>query len=690
MTATSSDAASLALGSAQSALQGGDATTAAAKCREAIALGRDDASTWTLLGTALRSLDPVAAEAALRRAIERDPDLVDAHFHLGNLHREQRRFADAIVAYETALAHVPGHTSILNNLGLALEGAGEVARAETSFREALRAQPKHRQALGNLAHLLCRERRYDEALGFCEAYLRIFRDADPTVWVDHGICVERHLRDFARAETSYRQAASLAPNDATVLVNLGSLLIGRGDFDEAADVLSRAVDADPDWLYASSLLAFARQHLCAWNGLDALHAAVADRIENNAPDDCLANPLATLAMPLPASSQQRVARCWARYSQSPQSVARTGRTSTRIPPSRLRLGYVSSDFRSHAIAFLLNEVWERHDRNRFETTGYSIGPRDESPTRKRIEKSFKRFVDAFDEPPARTAQRISDDGIDILIDLNGYTRGARSEIFAMRPAPVQISWLGYLGTLGSDWIDYIITDRIAAPEDMQPCFDERFLYLPNCYCPSDTRREIAPFAGSREGFGLPPTGFVFCCFNNTYKILPGVFDIWMRLVRTIPGSVLWLSPGSATAMANLRREASARDVEPKRLVFAEHVPAPLHLARHIHADLYLDTSPYNAGTTANEALLMGLPVLTCAGSTLASRVAASQLIAAGLPELVTRTLADYESLALELALDPPRLGEYRRRLSGGLRSAPLFDMARFTRDLEAVLVSVAG
>ncbi len=413
---------------------------------------------------------------------------------------------------------------------------------------------------------------------------------------------------------------------------------------------------------------------------------MAERIARGAPDECLANPLATLSMPISPSGQRRVAEAWTRFSLP----APANRPAARPRASRLRLGYVSSDFRDHAIAYLLCEVWERHDRARFETTAYSIGRREDSPLRTRIERAFDRFHDAFEETAPQTAQRIRDDGIDVLIDLNGHTRGARSEIFAMRPVALQLSWLGYLGTQGAPWIDYVVSDRFVAPDPLQHAFTERFLHLPDCYCPSDTRRVTAVSRGSRIDAGLPEQGFVFCCFNNTYKILPGVFDVWMRLLHAIPGSVLWLSPGEEIAIANLRREAAARGIAAQRLVFAEHVPLPEHLARHAHADLFLDTTPHSAGTTANDALLTGVPVLTCVSETMASRAAGSQLHAIGLPELVADSLAEYESRALALARDPRCLTQLRERLVANRQTKPLFDMARFTRNLEAAIDSIAG
>ena len=275
----------------------------------------------------------------------------------------------------------------------------------------------------------------------------------------------------------------------------------------------------------------------------------------------------------------------------------------------------------------------------------------------------------------------------MLIDLNGYTTHAKSEVFALKPAPVQINWLGHLGTLGAPWYDYVLTDRFVVPPSQQAFFVERLLYLPDCNCPSDTQRPVAPEPPDRGACGLPETAFVFCCFNSCYKILPPVFDVWMRLLAAVPESVLWLSPGNLTAGANLRREAAVRGVDPDRLVFARRVGLAEHLGRHAHADLFLDTAPYNAGTTANDALFMGLPVLTCAGETMASRVAGSQLNAIGLPDLVTTSQEGYEALGLELARQPELLQHYRHRLKANRHTHPLFDMARFSRALDDLLLA---
>jgi predicted O-linked N-acetylglucosamine transferase (SPINDLY family) len=337
---------------------------------------------------------------------------------------------------------------------------------------------------------------------------------------------------------------------------------------------------------------------------------------------------------------------------------------------------------------LMLEFWERVDRNRIDLFGYGIVARNEGPVGRRAERALEHFVDVSEEPVERIAQRIRDDRIDILFDLNGYTRNARPAIFARRPAPIQINCIGFPGTLGAPWYDYIFTDRFSLPERLRGFYSERALYMPHMAFPSDTTRLPPGPAPSRAACALPEQGFVFCCFNNAYKILPEIFAIWMRLLQTLPGSVLWLLETNPEAKANLQREAAHAGVAAQRLIFAPRVAVGAHVARNAAADLFLDTYPYGAHTTANDALLAGLPVLTCVGETLASRIAGSQLHAIGLPELVTECFADYEALALKLATQPGLLQGYRQRLSANRHTHPLFDMARYSRDFELAMQQV--
>jgi predicted O-linked N-acetylglucosamine transferase (SPINDLY family) len=351
---------------------------------------------------------------------------------------------------------------------------------------------------------------------------------------------------------------------------------------------------------------------------------------------------------------------------------------------KLRLAYLSGDFRLHAVAFLVAELFERHDRSRFEVIGVSCGPDDSSDMRSRLAAAFDRFIDARSKSDREVAELLHALGIDITIDLAGHTQHGRLGILAMRPAPIQASYLGFPATTGADFIDYIIADAIVLPFDQQPYYTERIVHLPDTYQVNDSRRAIAARVPTREELGLPEQGVVFCCFNNTWKMAPPVFDVWMRLLDRIAGSVLWLRCDKPRAEANLRREAAARGIDPARLVFADTLPDYRdHLARHRAADLFLDTLPFNAHTTASDALWAGVPVLTCRGRTFAGRVAPSLLNAVGLPQLVTDSLDDYEGLALRLATEPALLRAFRRTLEENRLRSPLFDTARFCRHIEA-------
>ena len=357
---------------------------------------------------------------------------------------------------------------------------------------------------------------------------------------------------------------------------------------------------------------------------------------------------------------------------------------------KITLGYLSADFHEHATAFLCAELFEAHDRTRFEVFGYSYGPDDGSPMRQRLSRAFDRFVDVKDMSYVEAARRIAADDVDILIDLKGYTKGARTHMLALRPAPIQINYLGYPGTLGAGFMDYILVDDYVVPSDQQPFFAEKLVHLPGCYQINDSKRAIWPKTPTRAECGLPDTSFVFCDFNNTYKITSKMFAIWMELLQAVPRSVLWLLEGNSCAAANLKREAEAHGVSATRLIFAPRVPMAEHLARHHLADLFLDTFPVCAHTTASDALWAGCPLLALAGNTFIARVAGSLLRAVGLPELVTTSFEDYLAMALRLARSPDLLRELRTRLAANRSASPLFDAFHFTRNLESAYTRMWG
>jgi predicted O-linked N-acetylglucosamine transferase (SPINDLY family) len=358
------------------------------------------------------------------------------------------------------------------------------------------------------------------------------------------------------------------------------------------------------------------------------------------------------------------------------------RLTRQSPTTRIKVGYLSADFHEHATAYLIAELIEKHDRQRFAVLGYSYGPDDSSPMRKRLVRAFDRFADLRNTSFVEASRRIAADGVDILVDLKGHTWRARTEIMALRPAAIQVGYLGYPGTMAAPFIDYALVDDFVAPRDQEPFYSEKLVYLPGCYQVNDSTREIAARLPTRSECGLPEKGFVFCCFNNNYKITPQMFDVWMRLLLATPESVLWLLAANPVAVANLQNEAEQRGVSRRRLLFAPRCPLPEHLARHRLADLFLDTFPYNAHTTASDALWAGCPLVTIAGETFASRVAGSLLRTIGLPELITTNLHDYEQLALGLAREEKLLADLRGKLQTQRLASGLFDGTRFARRVE--------
>jgi protein O-GlcNAc transferase len=397
-------------------------------------------------------------------------------------------------------------------------------------------------------------------------------------------------------------------------------------------------------------------------------------------------PFMFLAISDSPGDQLRCSRTWV-HDQCPPSETAAW-TGARYRHDRIRLAYVSSDFRAHPLGYLMAALFERHDRSRFETIAVSLGADDRSAMRLRLKGAFDRFIDVRQHSDRDVVKLMREMEIDIAVDRNGFTTGARPGILALRPAPIQVNYLAYPGTLGAEHIDYLIADETVIPRQEQSLYAEKVVYLPDSYLVNDSGRRIAERTPTRREVGLPDDEFVFCAFNNHYKITPRIFDVWMLLLRQVEGSVLWLLEGNATAQRNLRREAAARDIDPDRLIFAPRIAPEDHLARHRLADLFLDTLPYNAHTTACDALWAELPVLTCIGTTFPGRVAASLLRAIGLPQLITRSLEEYESRALGLARDPGQLHEIRQSLAANRTSWSLFDTDRFRRHLETAYIEM--
>ena len=655
--------------------------------------------------------DHQGAAALVSRAIAAKPDYVEALSNLAAILRALGRAGQAIEAAERAIALNPDFAQAYSNLGNALEDQGRLGEALAAYRRAGALNPGFVPAYANAANVLRKLGRKEEAISACQAIIAQRPDAPEPHFSLGNILKE--LGQPGGAIEAYRRAVALRPDFAEAYVNLGNALQSQKAYEEAIEAYSQAValrpampdayinkgaalealgrlgeaiacfrtavELDPKPMAIRVWLHHKRRGICDWSGIEAEEAELLALLDSS---ESAPHPFSVLSMATTPAQQLRVARAASEGFKAPQPDYGPRRPAG----GKLRIGYLSSDFCRHATAILVTQLFELHDRSRFEIIAYSHGPDDHSEIGARLRKAFDHFVDLNSLSDDEAARRIHADGIDILIEMKGYTSGARTGISARRPAPVQASFIGFPGTMGADFIDYIIADPFVLPMDQQEFFTEKIIHLPHCYQPNDTSRLIADVTPTRAQCGLPDQGFVFCSFNNSYKLTPAFFDIWMRLLLAAPGSVLWLLEANELVKDNLRKEARQRGVDPDRLIFAPRLPSPEHLARHRLADLFLDTLPYNAHTTASDALWAGLPVLTCAGDTFAGRVAGSLLHAVGLPELVTTSLDEYEGLARKLSCgDPDVLRGLRHKLLGVRLASPLFDSARYARHFEAAL-----
>jgi len=617
------------------------------------------------------------AIASFRRALALKPDFADAHYHLANALRLTGRGEEAVASYGKALRLKPGHAEAHGNLGAALEALARPEEAVASYRQATLLRPDFAEAHYSLGNALAGLGRHEEAVA---SYGKALEQRPHFVEAQNNLGnALKQLARFEEAIACYRRAAEMAPGDPHAHANLGTLLKDLKRYDEAIACFERALACEPGNGYARGLLVWLLQECCRWEGLEAEEERLLAAARGNGK---VPGPFELLAVASTPEEQLHCAREFLRATMAtPHSPLRPARAARH---DRLRLAYLSADFGEHPVSHLTAGLFEAHDRQRFEIYAVSFGPDRRDAMRERLARAFDRFTDVSamsDDAAAREVARLE---IDIAVDLMGHTRHNRMGIFARRPAPVQVSYLGYPGTAGASFMDYILADPFLVPFDQQPFFSERIVHLPDSFQANDPKRAISERAPTRAECGLPEVGFVFACFNASFKVTPAVFAIWMRLLASVPGSVLWLGAGNPWAEANLRRAAAAQGIAPERLVFAPRLPRMAdHLARQRLADLFLDTFPYNAHATASDALWAGLPLVTRAGASCASRVAGSLLCALGLPELVTATPEAYEALALALAREPARLAGVRAALARNRLAAPLFDGERFRRNLEA-------
>jgi protein O-GlcNAc transferase len=590
------------------------------------------------------------------------------------------RLEDADTLYRNILRADPRNLSALRALGF-LEGQrGRYAAAALLLGAVLEQTPQDDATLKDYGHALMLAGQGDAALAAYDRLLAIRPDAVEVLY-NRAIILSGQGRT-ADALAALDRALALQPGSATIVYSRGVMMSQLGRHEEALANYDRALALDPKLVMARGNRAMAARNICAWERAAGIGAELEAMVQAGLP----VAPMSLVAYSSDKALQLQAGRN-AVAALMPQRPAPLWQ-GERYRHDRIRLAYVSSDLRAHAVGLQLAPLIERHDRNRFEVIAISLGAADTSAVRARLVAGFDRFEDCAAMTDEQVARRMREMEIDIAIDLNGHTSGARTAIFAWRPAPVQVAWLGYPGTMGADFHDALIADEIVAPMQDQAFYGERLVHLPHTYFPTDPARPVAAMP-SRAEAGLPAEGFVFCSFNNNWKFTPQLFDVWMRLLRDVPGSVLWLKETNSAATRALRAEAQARQVDPVRLVFAPNVPSDAeHLARQALADVFLDSLPYNAHATACDALWAGLPVITCRGEAFASRVAASLLAAIGLPELVTETIADYEALALRLAREPETLAMLKEKLAANRLTTPLFDADRFRIDIEAAYTAM--
>ena len=625
---------------------------------------------------------PAAAER-IRASLAIDAGNADAWSNLGLVLEAAGRREAALNAFREAAARDPDAPEILTNLAAALLAADLFSDAETAARRILARDEQHARAWYTLALALHPQGRMLEAL---EAVTRAVGFAPGQ---EGMVGLKAQLENGIGAPEKARRTLDLAlarnPMSAALRFELGNLLEFKlADLPGAAAAYEQVLRSDPGHGPALSQLAFLRGRLADWRGRRQL----VERFDAGVAAGTVGlSPFAYLSLPSTRARQRRCAQTWI----APLASLPTDEPRRTLSTGRLRIGYLSADFHQHATALLAAGLFEQHDRRRFEVIGYSTGPDDRSPMRSRLVRAFDRFVDVRDQHPRAVAEMIRRDTLDILIDLKGHTEGATPIVLAFRPAPIQVHYLGYPGTLGGNLVDYLIGDPIVTPEAHASDYAEALALLPGSYQINDRARPIGA-APSRADVGLPVGAFVFVSFNQTYKINPEVFDAWMAILRAVPDSVLWLlaRTDNDPAIANLRREAQSRGVDAARLVFARHRPNPDYLALYGLADLFLDSWPYNAHTTASDALWAGCPVLTILGSTFAGRVGASLLHAVGLSELVMESIPAYIERAVALAAEPAQIGRLKAMLAAAGRASALFDTQRTTGALEAAYETMAA
>jgi predicted O-linked N-acetylglucosamine transferase (SPINDLY family) len=664
-----------------SLFQAGRPDKAEKLARAVLAVEPRNADLLQFVATLCQSQEKFADAVALcAKAVAIAPHAAGAHYNLGTALMKQGQTEKAIASFEKALALAPASYDVLNNLALALTTADRASEAEAMAKRAIAMDAREPLAHNTLGLVLYKQMRLLEAVECFKAALARGYPEPGSVLDKLGLALFGVGRLKAGIE-SLREALVHKPKALDIMVRLGNAQILAAQHLDAARTFDAAMRLAPRDPAPVAGLIFSRLHASAWTEHGRL-VAKAEKLLGNPSQEL--EPFSVLSF----SDDPAVhLRCSKSHAANFASRARKLQ-GERVPDiedrsrRRIRIAYLSSDFKVHATMLLAAGLFEHHDRKRFETYAIAWAP-DQSSMRRRAEAAFHEFIDVTTVPDAAVGELIREHGIDIAIDLNGYASKPRPAILVDRPAPIQVAYLGYPGTMGAQWIDYVIADRFVAPPEVSQYYSEKLVYLPGSYQINDDKRDAAGPAPERSQVGLPAHGFVFTSFNANNKITPDMFAIWMRLLKQTPGSVLWLLDHGELVRTNLRREAEAAGVDGQRLVFAPRLSMGEHASRLQCADLFLDTLPYNAHTTASDALWAGVPIVTCPGRSFQARVAGSLLHAVGLPEMIATSLADYEGIALRLAHDRDAYAAIRAKAAANRLTTPLFATERFTRNLEA-------
>ncbi len=630
-----------------------------------------------------------AAIAGFQLALQIRPDLAVVHYNLGNAYAEAGQSEDGISAYQQAIHYQPHFPEAYQNLGDLLNKNGEFEQAIVCYQRSLELRPESLAVLSNLGNALVRMGEYHSA----ENYLRRAQALSPNIPEVYNNLgrVFLELNQMTAAEQAFRTAITLAPNLYEAYVNLSGILALRNQHEQSLELLDHACALQPNESSVLLGLIFQMQQVCQWDRLPQLCDRFSQLISKNnsnhpSRQSELPSPLIFMSLPIVTTAEQqlRCSRNWA------STLFPHSKSINQLPPDMdrlqskepIRIGYLSSDFHDHPIGYLVPELFENHNRNRFQVFGYSLGVDLSGDVHARIVRSFDSYRDLNQLSISQAAQTIANDKIDILVDLQAYTSRARPAILALRPAPIQINYLGFAGTMGAEFIDYILVDEYVVPSSQQEHYQEKLIQLPQSFMVQDSKRAIDEMPQSRANFGLPENAIVLAAFSRSFKITPSMFDCWLRILKAIPNSVLWMKSWSESGEKRLRIRAERLGLEKNRLIFSPSIPMPSHLACHRLADLYLDTFPYNQHSTAADALRVGLPLLTLQGETFASRVSASFLVKLGLPELVANSMEEYETIAIRLATKPDTLSALRNRLEAALQSTDLFDGCKFATKVE--------